>query len=142
MATAYLDLTQHHFVKSRGDLTIYGTWYGDRHRQCLVVVPTFRLNARTKPLVVPLDDGWRWNPDDPDADPRGAASQVVQFLAANGMDYLNRVTAMRVHSIIHDHIGDLYGIPPKPTETKIVADAFRTNRDTGKVTHTEISERV
>ena len=36
-----LDLTQSHFVKTRGDLTLYASWYGERLRPCLVVLPTF-----------------------------------------------------------------------------------------------------
>lgn len=135
-----LDLTQSQFVKTRGDLTLYGSWYGDRLRPCLVVLPTFRTNG--VPLVVEIDTAYRWNPDDPDVDPRASAGLVMQFLMLNGMDYGNVITHQRVLSLIHDHLADLIYMPVKPTQLVVVADAFRTNTDTGKTTHQEIVKRV
>lgn len=135
-----LDLTQSHFVKARGDLTLYGSWFGDSLRPCLVVLPTFR--TRGVPLVVEIDTAYRWNPDDPDVSPRAAAGLVMQFLYANGMDYTNVITHQRVLSLIHDHLHDLLTMPVKPTTTVVVADAFRTDIDTGKTTHQEIVKRV
>ena len=58
-----LDLTQSAFVKTRGDLTLYGCWHGKHLRPCLVVLPAFR--AHGVPLVIELDTAWEWNPDDP-----------------------------------------------------------------------------
>lgn len=135
-----LDLTQSHFVKARGDLTLYGSWYGDRLRPCLVVLPSFRTKG--VPLVVEIDTAYRWNPDDIDVDPAGAAGLVMQFLQLNGMDYGNVITHMRVLSLIHDHLADLITMPVKPTSLVVVADAFRTDTDTGKTTHQEIVKRV
>lgn len=137
-----LDLTQSHFVKTRGDLTLYGCWFGeDALRPCLVVMPTFR--SRGVPLVVEVDSAYKWNPDDRDVDPRGAARLVMEFLRRNGMDSGNAFTHMRVMSLIHDHLHDLLTIPPKPTtDLVVVADAFRTDTDTGKTIHTEIVKRV
>ncbi len=134
-----LDLTQSHFVKTRGDLTLYGSWYGERLRPCLVVLPAFKAGT---PLVVELDSAFRWNPDDPEVSPRASAAMVMQFLQANGMDYVNGITHMRVLSLIHDHLGDLVKMPVKPLKTVVVGDAFRTDTDTGKVTHQEIVKRV
>lgn len=134
-----LDLTQAHFVKSRGDLTLYGSWYGKRLRPCLVVLPTYREGV---PLVVEIDTAYRWNPDDPDVSPRASAGLVMQFLHTNGMDYANVITHQRVLSLIHDHLDDLIRMPLKPLNTVVVADAFRTDTDTGKTTHQEIVQRV
>lgn len=134
-----LDLTQSHFVKTRGDLTLYGSWYGERLRPCLVVMPAFKPGT---PLVVELDSAFLWNPDDPEVSPRASAALVMQFLQANGMDYVNGITHMRVLSLIHDHLGDLVKMPVKPLKTVVVGDAFRTDTDTGKVTHQEIVKRV
>ena len=135
-----LDLTQSHFVKTRGDLTLYGSWFGDRLRPCLVVLPTFR--AEPVPLVVEIDTAYRWNPDDIDVNPRDAAYLVMQFLRQNGMDYSNVITHQRVLSLIHDHLADLISMPVKPVNLVVVADAFRTDTDTGKTTHQEIVKRV
>lgn len=136
-----LDLTQPHFEKRRGDLMLYGAWHGKRLRPCLVVLPAFRIE-KAVPLVIEVDDAWKWNPDDPDVDPRHNANMVGTFLLSNGMDALNAFTFMKVTSLIHDHLGDLLRIPPKNAEEVVVADAFHTDRDTGKVTHREIIERV
>lgn len=135
-----LDLTQSAFVKRRGDLVLYGAWHGKKLRPCLVVLPTKATNA--VPLVIEVDDAWSWNPDDIDVDPRRNARLVGQFLKHNGMDFTNHFTAMKVVSLIHDHLGDLLRIPPKNSLEVVVADAIQTDRDTGKVTHREIIERV
>lgn len=135
-----LDLTQSAFVKTRGDLVLYGSWHGKKLRPCLVVIPANRNNVA--PLVIEVDDAWMWNPDDHEVDPRRNAQLVGQFLMHNGMDYLNAFTAMKVVSFIHDHLGDLLRIPPKNAAEIVVADAIQTDRDTGKVTHREIIERV
>lgn len=135
-----LDLTQSAFEKTRGDLMLYGSWYGKRLRPCLVVLPAHRKER--KPLVVTLDDAWAWNPDDPDASPRYTAPLIMQFLIGNGFDHTNIFTHHRVLSLIHDHLGDLIRMPVKPLNTVVVADAFRTDRDTGKTIHQEIIKRV
>lgn len=141
MAKYALDLTQHAFSHKRGDLMIYGAWHGESLRPCLVVLPAFRV-AKAVPLVIEVDDAWRWNPDDIEVDPRRNAQLVGRFLRDNGMDHLNTFTAMKVVSLVHDHLGDLLRIKPKVTEDTVVADAFHTDKETGKVLHREILERV
>ncbi|NTE96697.1 hypothetical protein [Agrobacterium tumefaciens] len=135
-----LDLTQCHFTKERGDLTLYGSWYGDRLRPCLALMPTNNKEFSI-PLVIVVDDAWKWNPDDPDAQPELNAAQVNAFLHANQFDDANQFTRLRVISFIHDYLGDLLRIPPKKTERAVVADAYRTDEN-GKVHHSEISENV
>lgn len=136
-----LDLTKSHFEHKRGDLILYGAWFGEKMRPCLAVTPAYRA-FKTVPLVILVDDAWRWNPDDPDVDPVHNAKMIGAFLKSNGMDYLNKFTAMKVASLIHDHLADLVAIPPKNTEEIVVADIIQTDRDTGKVTHRELIERV
>lgn len=134
-----LDLTQSHFVKSRGDLTIYGSWFGDGLDPCLVILPTYRQGV---PLVVPLRSAYQWNPDDRAVSPAASARMVMAFLSANGMDFANAITHQRVVSLIHDHLDDLISMPLKPSEAVVVADAFRTDTETGRTTHQEIIQRV
>ena len=136
-----LDLTQPAFEKRRGDLMLYGAWYGKNLRPCLVVIPAFKT-YKPVPLVIEVDDAWMWNPDDPDVDPRRNAQLVGAFLKQNGMDFANSFTAMKVVSLIHDHLADLVHIPPKKGDVVVVADAIHTDRETGKVYHREITERV
>ena len=108
----------------------------------LVVLPAYRM-GKAVPLVVEVDDAWMWQPDDIDADPRRNAHLIGMFLLQNGMDATNTFTAMKVASLIHDHLGDLLRIPPKPVDDEqVVGDVFHTDLDTGKVTHKEIIERV
>ena len=137
-----LDLTQCNFTKQRGDLTLFGTWVelDNRLRQCLAVMPTYRMEGGI-PLVITLDDAWKWDPDDPDAKPEHNARMIGAFLHANGFSDANTFTAQRVLSLVHDHLGDLLRIPPKSVELAVVADAFRTDAD-GKVHHSEIRDRV
>lgn len=134
-----LDLTQNAFVKARGELTLYGCWHGKRLRPCLVVVPSFRAGV---PLVIEMDTAFQWDPDDKDVDPRQNMRLVSAFLRANGMDFTNPFTAMKVVSLVHDHLSDLLRMPPKPAEVIVVADAFQTDSDTGRTVHREIIERV
>jgi len=142
MAQFDLDLTKPHFEKKRGDLMLYGAWHGKRLRPCLVVLPAYRM-GKAVPLVVEVDDAWMWQPDDIDADPRRNAHLIGMFLLQNGMDATNTFTAMKVASLIHDHLGDLLRIPPKPVDDeRVVGDVFHADHDTGKVTHKEIIERV
>lgn len=135
-----LNLAEARFVKTRGDLVLYGCWFGEDLRPCLAVLPAVRANP--VPLVVDLDTAYKWNPDDRDVDPRGAAFLVYQFLQANGMSHTNPITHMRVISLIHDHLSDLILMPPKPTSAIVVADAFRTDIETGKTIHSEIVKHV
>lgn len=143
MAEHVLDLNQYHFVHTRGDLTIYGTWYGVEHQPCLVVVPTYRIGAdRCRPLIIDLDDAWQWNPEDPQSMPQLNRVMCMAFLDMNNMATGNVFAAMKIVTLIHDHLGDLIAIPPKPTTGVVVADAFRTDHDTGKTHHSEVIERV
>ncbi|TPW31823.1 hypothetical protein FJU08_06815 [Martelella alba] len=138
-----IDLTRYHFQKRQGELALYGTWYGDKARPCLVVVPTNHIgHDRCRPLVITIDDAWQWNPDDTDAMPETNAAMVQQFLDVNGMDFGNMRSAMRVVSLIHDHLGDLISIPPKASLARVVADVLQVDHDTGKETHAEIIDRV
>lgn len=141
MADHVLDLTQYHFMHQRGDLTIYGTWYGNQHQQCLVIVPSFRVE-KCRPLIIDVDDAWKWNPEDPQSMPGLNRLYVNSFLDQNNMDAGNTFTAMKVVTLVHDHLGDLLHIPPKSTVGVVVADAIRTDHDTGKEHHSEVIDHV
>ena len=135
-----LDLTQSHFQHQRGDYTVFGTWYGKKRRPALVIIPTFR--KKKVPLVIDIDSAWKWNPDDKDMAPEMAAPILMAFLRYNQLDAGNQFTHHKVLSLIHDYIGDLLKMPVKPTSEVVVADAFRTDRETGKTVHEEIIQRV
>ena len=134
-----LDLTQTAFVKDRGDFTLYGAWVGDNARPCLAILPK-HLREGHLPLVVSVDDAWKWNPDDEDADPVQNRMMIDAFLHTNGIEN-GAFTAMAIVGLVHDHLGDLLAIKPKPLAFEVVADAFQTNQD-GSVTHKEIKTHV
>ncbi|MBB76619.1 MAG: hypothetical protein CMJ75_19100 [Planctomycetaceae bacterium] len=129
-----------HFVHELGEFTLYGSWYGDQRRPCLAVLPT-RMTEGSLPLVILVDDAWKWNPDDPDAQPANNRRQIGQFFYVNRISDPNGFTAMNVVSLIHSRLGDLLFIPPKPTNRVVVADALRTD-ESGKVIHMEVSRNV
>lgn len=132
-----LDLTRYAFRHQRGDLTLYGTWFGkDNPRPCLVLTATYR---RTVPCVVLLENAWLWS--DEVGDPGHCARSSVNFAQYLGLDYTNQITCMRVTSLIQDHLGDLIAMPPKPNERIVVADAILTDEH-GKERHAEVTRRV
>ncbi|ARV77108.1 hypothetical protein SKUL_9 [Pseudomonas phage Skulduggery] len=139
MSRIELDLTQTHQVNDKGDYTLYQGWYGERLRPCLALMPT-RLKSTSIPLVVTVDDAWKWNPDDPEARPEMNAVLIGAFVAANGIE-ANSFTFQRIVGIIHDHLGDLMSIPPKALNLEVVGDAYRTDAD-GTVSHKEIRDHV
>lgn len=136
-----LDLTKHHFCRKAGDLTVYGTWFGDQRRPCLVLVPANHNDAtRYSPFVIPIDNAWIWSEEV--GSPALQVDSADKACRALGMDYLNRFTLLKILCAIRDNMSDLLKMPPKPSEAVIVADAFRTDHATGKVKHIEIAERV
>ena len=142
MSEHVLDLSQHHFCHQRGDLTVFGAWYGTEHSPCLVILPSFRMTAdRARPLIIDLRDAYQWDPDSPHANPMMNRLMVNYFCDINFGD-TNSLLAQRVVTLIHDHLLDLIKMPPKPTTGVVVGDAIRTDTDTGKVTHSEIVEHV
>jgi len=136
-----LDLTKHHFCRKAGDLTVYGSWYGEQNRPCLVLVPANHSDANSyAPFIVPIDNAWIWSEEV--GVPALQVESASNACRALGMDFLNRFTLLKILCAIRDNMGDLLKMPPKPTESVIVADAFRTDHATGKVKHIEIAERV
>lgn len=134
-----LNLTETHFAKDRGDYTLYGAWVGERLRPCLAILPKL-LREGHLPLVISIDDAWKWNPDDPDARPEMNAKMIDAFLHVNGMTR-SPFAMMGIVSLVHDHLGDLLAIPPKRLNLEVVADAIQTNQD-GSITHKEIRTHV
>ena len=135
-----LDLTKHHFCRKDGQLMVYGCWFGEQNRPCLVLVP-FNHNDASKfsPFIIPIDNAWVWSEEL--GDPGLQVESAAKACKALGFDYLNRFTMLRILAAIRDNMSDLLKIPPKPTESVVVADAFRTDAD-GRVKHIEIAERV
>lgn len=142
-----LDLTRYHARYSHGDITVYLTWWlalDSGPRPCLVLIPTHAQSyERAIPCVVMLDQAWRWS--EGIGDPRDAAFQALRFADALGLG-ATPTNAIRVRSIIVDHLGDLLAMPPMPEgmrESVVLGEAKVTDREAGTVVrHHEIVDRA
>jgi hypothetical protein len=137
-----IDLNLTLWSRTKGDITVYGTWIMTTGRPCLVLLRTdWKPGAQAIPCIVPLDQAWLW--DENTGDPVHAAHTTVQFAHALGLNVLNPREMIRLTSIIREHLGDLLRMPPLPdTEAEVVADAIVTNRVTGKTIEAEIKDHV
>lgn len=138
MPRPVLDLTRYAFRRRLGDITVYGSWYGetvDESEPCLVLVPTYRIGAdRCRPVVIGLSAAFQYD------NPRYLLQKSIQFNADLGFsDSMTHVH--KIASIIHDHLQDLVEMPPKPVEREYVgADAMITEAS-GRKHHVEILDR-
>lgn len=143
--TTVLDLTRYHWKAAYGEITAYGTWFKDEDgwHTCLALAPTNEQRLRdgsASPCIVPLNDAWKWSEEVGDA--AYSARNAFKFADALGLDAFQKQNIFGVLSIIHDRLGDLISIPPRPAgEVKEVADAFISQE--GEITRElTIKERV
>lgn len=134
-----LDLTQYHFKRDRGDITVFGTWFGKELEPVLVLMPT-RSVSRPYPCVVTLQTAWMWSKSHGDEAHR--LQMAGTFAAFLGLDPLSKRVVYRIISIIQDELIDVLGMPLKPVTEFVAADAIHTDHETGKVIHREIIDRV
>jgi hypothetical protein len=110
-----LDLTNRHFTRVLGDITLIGTWYGediDESEPVLCLVPTFRVlfdgvALRSKPCCVSLSAAYLYD------DPRYLLARAMEFAQLLGFED----SMQRTHKIaeaIHGSLLDLIAMPPRP----------------------------
>ena len=135
-----LDLPRYHARHVHGDLTAWLTWFGDDLVGCLAITPTFYEGwQRSAPCIVLQRHAWIWS--EAIGDGAHCARTSLQFAAHLRMSPgVN--SAMRITSIIRDHLSDLLSIPPAPFEHVVVAEAIRRDRDTDKEHYHEVKQRV
>lgn len=142
--TRAIDLSLRHFTHTHGDIFVIGSWVviDDRHRPCLILIRTGdEANDHCIPCIVTVDSAWIWSEDI--GDPRQAARQAFQMLQALRLNEHDARNAIRVHSIINDHLGDLLTIPPyTPRLSEVVAELVVTDNRTGKTREVEIRDNV
>lgn len=141
--TVALDLNKCHARREIGDMTLFMTWLRREHdwHPCLVILPAALVGkAGATPCVVPLDNAWRWSPDIGDG--AHCARTAFEFCEALRLNPYEPRNLVKVAVMIQDHIGDLLRIPPRPQERNVVAEAFLTDRETGKVGYQEVTEDV
>lgn len=129
-----LDLTNRHWTRTRGPVTVIGTWYRNsdaRWRPCMVLIRTGEeMSDETVPCVIAMDRAWVW--DERIGDPAEAARMCFAFAEALRLGTEPK-TIIRLASIVHDLLGDLLSIPPwMPPFSEVMAEVTVTNRTTGK----------
>lgn len=142
-STPVLDLNMRLWQRTRGDITIIGTWILTTRRPCLALTPsrTIPTHDRVTPCIVPLDMAFAW--DEHTGDPADAAAMSFQFAAALGLNPMEPRNVFAVTSLIRDSLGDLLAMPPFPEgEKQAVADVRITDPETGKTTEAEIVDNV
>lgn len=133
------------FRRTKGDITVFGSWTGANETQSLVLLPTALIGHEGAiPCVVRLEGSWIYSEEI--GDHHQAYVEAERFAAALGLFPFDPRNVHRVMSIIRDSLGDLLTMPPKPpswaVKTVAVADARSVNLETGEVHETEIHEDV
>jgi hypothetical protein len=138
-----LDLTETHFMRQCGDITVIGTWFGtDQRRPCLAIVPSRvpMSHERITPAIVPLDTAYLWSEEM--GDPQHCAHACARFASGLGLDVHNKFAMINLMSAIRDHLGDLISMPVAPTDKHaVMADAIYTDAN-GREHHKEITDRA
>jgi hypothetical protein len=129
MSKPVLDLTNRHFTRELGDITIIGTWYGadiDESVPVLCIVPTYRVlfdgvSLRSKPCCIALSSAHLYD------EPAYLLARAMEFSKALGFED----SMQRTHKIaeaIHGSLLDLIKMPPRPVLGSYVgADATLTD---------------
>lgn len=122
-----IDLTRYHFVRTRGQWRLFGTWYlatkpGVPAKRCLVIVDrTKKLHADyQRPFVLVDDAMFRMHEGEWDM---GEVMMIVaKFFVSQGLIHSNspadRRTKANFISLIVDHLDDLKDMPMAPPRPK------------------------
>ncbi|WP_282029484.1 hypothetical protein [Paracoccus marcusii] len=147
-----LDLNLSAFDRNVGPVRVVGSWWLDQTgmrmpKPCLVLLhPLRRVRAgRTVPVVIHLDDAWKWSPDtmDPlpgelhtDGGPTWASKTVRGWLQEGLLpgNPNNPGDRLRIYDAIVDSLRDLIHMPPLPPRASklILAEVEIVNTNTGK----------
>lgn len=149
-----LDLSLTAFDRQIGPVRVIGSWWLDQSaltmpKPCLVLLhPTRRVRAgRTVPVVIHLNDAWKWAPDTPDPVPAlevrkdGGptwASRTIRGWLEEGLlpgAPNNPADRLRIYDAIVDSLRDLIHMPPlPPRKSKLILGELEiVNTGTGKV---------
>ena len=149
-----LDLSLTAFDRQIGPVRVVGTWWLDQQgmrmpRPCLVILhPLRRVRAgRTVPVVIHLDDAWKWSPDTLDPTPFEAnpnrdggpawTSKTIRGWLEEALlpgNPLNPADRLAIYDAIVDSLRDLIHMPPLPPRTSklVLAEVEIVNSNTGK----------
>ena len=127
-----LNLNERVWTKVSGEVTVIGTWVGERAEPCIALVSSLDLavagepgSNRMRPFVIRLTEAFEHDVEDP------VWQQAALTLARKAaIDMRLEPTLARQHAIatiIHDALGDLMRIPPRPDT--VIGDAEIRHRD-------------
>lgn len=130
-----LDLSRYNFKHIKGDVTIYGTWYGETLEEsepCLCLIPTYR---RGVPCCIALSAAYKYD------DPKyllGASQGICHQLGFS--DSMQNVS--RVADLIYSYLPDLVKIPPKPSEGLIHVAEVTLTHESGRKKSIDLIEEI
>lgn len=135
-----IDLSQHSFTRSQGDVTVIGTWLladnPDDVEPALVLVPTYRMRkGAMKPCCIGLSSAYRY--DEPGYLLRAAMRFNEALGFTDSMTHVNKLA-----ELIHGSLQDLIEMPPKPVHgSRVLGEAIITDASGRKMSQ-EIREDV
>lgn len=138
-----LDLQHFAHKQAHGDITVIMTWMLTDADPCIVMIPTHkRENSMSMvPCIIPLASAFKW--DEKVGDQLFQHDNLKDFAIALGFNPADTKTRNRILRLIRDYIGDLIAMPLITSDGKgIVADVFRTDKETGKTKHIEVTGHV
>lgn len=144
MSRPILDLRKYHFRQTHGDITVFGSWFGETLEDiqpCLVLVPTYRQSKDrgAKPCIVALESAHLYY--DKLSGPQHMLAICKLFNQYLGFeDSLSNVH--RVAGIIESHLQSLLEIPPEPESEAYVAAEATITESSGRTRTAEIIDHT
>jgi hypothetical protein len=129
-----LDLGKYHFRRTKGDITVIGTWLRDdgRWRPCLVLIRTGDEGTQQCiPCCLTLDRAWIFS--DVTGDQLAVLHTVIEFARCLRLDHSSKRDLLRIILLIDDYMSDLISMPPRPDfGQSVILEGEITNTNTGK----------
>lgn len=141
MQKPFLDLNHYAWRQKHGDIEAFGTWCGDEHRPCMVLLRDGRYGLgfqRVRPVVILLEDVWVY--DEREGNGFEALSRAMGLCEPLGLSP-SLTNQFRILGIIRGHLEDIVRIPPRyRTDRRPVAEFTLTDRGSGRVMETEVTD--
>lgn len=141
--TPTLDLNKVQFESTKNGIRIVGTWgykivEGKKWEPCLALLHAGRpiKSSMTIPVVIPLNEAWRWALHGEVGDPAHCVASICDWLCDGLLpgDPANKADYTRIMDAINSRLPDLIAMPPRPKgETMAIGEARKLDAKTGLV---------
>lgn len=138
-----LDLNKHTFWDTINGIHVVGTWahrprQGVKWKPCLALLHAGRpvTHRHQRPVVILLDDAWRWAMHGDVGDPAHCVASTADWLEAGRLpgSPWNKADYMRIVDAINRRLPDLIAMPPRPKgETAAIGEATMLDAKTGRI---------